>query len=125
MRLWRFDSSKQDQIEVIAKKYKNYTEVKIEGTCLNSKEEDENQIIEELDVAEEDLIIVELPKGKDTWTFAPDGEEQQIEQEEQAEAVSLQQLIGKDLRQVLKSNSRVGICGLQNLGNTCFMNSGL
>lgn len=32
---------------------------------------------------------------------------------------------GEDIRQIGKSNSRMGYCGLQNLGNTCFMNSGL
>jgi hypothetical protein len=41
MRLWKFDIGKIDLIETIAKKYKNYTEVKIDATCLNLRPEDE------------------------------------------------------------------------------------
>lgn len=37
----------------------------------------------------------------------------------------LEEFIKKDLGEVLSNGSRKGITGLQNLGNTCFMNSGL
>jgi hypothetical protein len=32
---------------------------------LNASEDDRNKFIEELDLAEEDIVIVELPKSKD------------------------------------------------------------
>jgi len=33
--------------------------------------------------------------------------------------------INYDLAKLKTGNSKMGQCGLQNLGNTCFMNSGL
>lgn len=42
---------------------------------MNLKEEDEKKIIEDLDLAEEDIILVELPKGKDNWTFVSENED--------------------------------------------------
>ena len=75
MRLWKYDSGKLDQIESIRENYINYTEVKIDAQCLNLKDEDETKIIDELDVTEEDIILVELPKGEDIWTFAAEGQQ--------------------------------------------------
>ena len=41
------------------------------------------------------------------------------------EAVKLEDFIHRDLDEVFPGNAKRGVCGLQNLGNTCFMNSGL
>jgi ubiquitin C-terminal hydrolase len=41
------------------------------------------------------------------------------------EPVKLEELIKRPMNDVLNNQSRRGITGLQNLGNTCFMNSGL
>jgi ubiquitin C-terminal hydrolase len=43
----------------------------------------------------------------------------------QQPAVKLEEFLNKSLEDVMKSSSRRGVSGLQNLGNTCFMNSGL
>lgn len=60
-----------DEIQGLDKKYKNYTQVKVDALCLNPKPSDNEKIIDDLDLAEEDIIIIELPKGKETWTFIP------------------------------------------------------
>jgi hypothetical protein len=62
----------EDLVE-IEKKVKNYTHVKFDGVCLNHKTdvEKENIYVEELPIAEEDLLIIELPKSKDTFVLVP------------------------------------------------------
>lgn len=37
----------------------------------------------------------------------------------------LKEIADTSFESILGSNTRKGVCGLSNLGNTCFMNSGL
>ncbi len=72
MRLWRYESQENyEEFETLSKKYKNYTHVKIEGICLNTNPEVDNlKKVEDLDIGDDDILLVELPKGKE-WTFVP------------------------------------------------------
>lgn len=71
LRLWKSNNNNMEEIEGLTKKHKNYSQVKVDAVCLNPKVEDKALVIEDLDIAEEDILIIELPKGKDIWVFAP------------------------------------------------------
>ena len=64
-----------------------------------------NDEIQNLEIAEDDILIAEVVNFSEKSSYKP---------------------ISKyTLENSLSSNSRKGLTGLQNLGNTCFMNSGL
>jgi ubiquitin C-terminal hydrolase len=80
----------------------------------------------ELDFSDTDILIMEAPKSEKDFVFQSASEQK----EESDEEVDNSLVVGKslselDLGKILKSGSRRGLVGLQNLGNTCFMNSGL
>ena len=76
MRLWKalLSQTKVEDLAEIEKKVKNYTHVKFDGTCLNAQKldvEKKNIYVEELPLAEDDVLIIELPKQKDTFVLIP------------------------------------------------------
>ena len=63
LRLWKSMTNKLEELQEIDKKYKNYTQVKVDFHCLNAKEEDKALLLEDLQLAEDDIIVIELPKN--------------------------------------------------------------
>ena len=76
MRLWKASAAtKLEDIAEIEKKVKNYTHVKFDGVLLNNKSDVQksNIYVEELPLAQadEDMVVIELPKLKDTFVLVP------------------------------------------------------
>jgi hypothetical protein len=58
-----------EDITAYEKKYKNYTHVKIDATPLNCNEELKKLKLEDANIADDDIIIVEMVKADKQWTF--------------------------------------------------------
>lgn len=52
-------------------------------------------------------------------------EDDDSEEESKTGPFSMDELLAKDFNELVPGRGARGLCGLQNLGNTCFMNSGL
>lgn len=85
--LWRYNDDDLSDITDLDKKWKDYTSVKIDGFLLNQSQEQKNKELRDVDLAEEDTIIVEIPKksgGSENFVFVPlqgKGEEDIVEQD--------------------------------------------
>ena len=91
-------------------KFLDTTDVQMIGRIVQSGKPIEarllkdNDRIEALEIADEDIVLAELTRSS---------------------ATSFREYQKANIIGQLSSNSRKGLTGLQNLGNTCFMNSGL
>lgn len=66
LRMWRSNTNNLEEIEGLSKKHKNYTQVKVDAVCIYAcNPTDQKKIIEDVQLAEEDILILELPKAKD------------------------------------------------------------
>lgn len=124
VRVWKSSTNNIDEIVEYDSKWKNYTHSKIDAELFSKMTE----TVENLNIADDDVLIVELPKDDGSFVFKS-SKGQKMEEEKQVESVpstfTLEELYSRDVKTVLSKSSKHGLVGLQNLGNTCFMNSGL
>ena len=69
IRLWRALDEIQ-KLGEIEKKWTNFTQAKINADVLNVSEDQKSKKLHEIDLADSDIIIVEIPKDGE-FVFAP------------------------------------------------------
>lgn len=74
MRLWKSLTNDDSELVQLSMRYRSASQIRCDGILLNRTMEERQRIIEELDIAEgEDILIVEVPKEKDRWVLIPSG----------------------------------------------------
>lgn len=72
LRIWKSGSNNVDEITELEKKYRNFTTVKCDGLLL------EDEKVEDMNIASDDILIVELPKEGE-WVFSNEKEKAKID----------------------------------------------
>lgn len=62
VRIWKASNNNVEEILELTKKWKNFTQVTFDGLLLDDEK------VEDMQISNEDILIVELPKDKD-WVF--------------------------------------------------------
>jgi ubiquitin C-terminal hydrolase len=93
--LWKFTET-HDLIRI--------NQIVSSGKPISARLLKDNDEISDLEIADEDIVLAEITENLST---------------------SFREYQAPSLLSQISSNSRKGLTGLQNLGNTCFMNSGL
>jgi hypothetical protein len=118
MKLWKSLTNSMDELQSIDKKYKNSSQIKIDALLLNQTTTTK---IEEANIAEDDIIVVEVQVSGKSYTLVPLTNVQEEEEDKMSEQtmspshssnITLQDIISRDLNTVLTPNSRRGITGL-------------
>mmetsp|Transcript_31098 Transcript_31098/g.47491 ORF Transcript_31098/g.47491 Transcript_31098/m.47491 type:complete len:131 (-) Transcript_31098:2128-2520(-) len=76
VRLWKClyaeEKGLKDYVEKIDRDQKNYTHMKVKGEIINFSESQNSKKLYDLNIADSDLIIVELPKSGKEFAFQPE-----------------------------------------------------
>ena len=62
LRAWKSLTNNIEEIESYDNKYKNYSEVKVDAQILNKNESQNKNKLEDANIAEDDILIIEIMK---------------------------------------------------------------
>ena len=68
LRIWKSADNNLETILELDKKIKNYSEVKINATLVNVDDNKET-VFDDLNVMDEDIFVIELPKSESNFVF--------------------------------------------------------
>jgi len=119
IKLWKYLGSEPDELVAIDKeKFRHFTHVPINAEVIAEPKDDKTKSVEDLNIAETDLVIVEIPKKKDEWVLLPQQEsesETKAQIQVQLEGLTLEEYeayMKKDITEALKKSSNMGLVGL-------------
>ncbi|CDW86593.1 ubiquitin carboxyl-terminal hydrolase [Stylonychia lemnae] len=131
-RLWKLDPS--ETVYDVEKYYecesKESLPLQIDGKVL-----EDNQLLEDLNISENDILLYEVQAWSfltknNKYSFQPTQKKQERCKQNKnflldinPENLKEEYLMSLPLDKCLEKNSKGGLTGLQNLGNTCYMNS--
>lgn len=140
IKLWILKDFSLELVEKYDDKHRNYTSSAIDALPLYTKEsEAKTMVVDDINFTDDDVFLLETPKNKD-FVFTPLNSDEERKDDEDAKpvaknppagcvyneaVVTLEELNQVPLRELVPKGTNGGLCGLNNLGNTCFMNSGL
>ena len=73
VKLWKHLTNNLNEIAELEKKHKNYTTVKVDAVQL------QNEKIDDMEIAPDDILIIELPNLKGDWVFEANEEQKSTE----------------------------------------------
>lgn len=92
---------------------------KLNGELLNDVEDKEQVVYEDLNLTEEDLVIVELPKADGTFPFLQVVKVEKLQDQEESKTPTvteksniLREVEETKFEDILKDKMRKGVCGL-------------
>lgn len=68
IRIWKSADNNLETILELDQKIRNYSEVKINATLVNV-EENKETLFDDLNVMDEDIFVIELPKSENNFVF--------------------------------------------------------
>lgn len=84
MRLWKSNYSSFDDFVKIDKQWSAMSSFRVDADLLSEVEDKESVVFDDLNLVDEDVVIVELPKSENVYAFRPLKKQESQETEEEA-----------------------------------------
>ena len=116
LRLWKANEDMK-KLKELDDKHKNYTHAKIDAEIVNMTDDQKNKLLHEVNIADNDVMIVEFPRDGN-FVFSPEkGVNDDIEFEDPMDVSdvktnNVEEIAKLDLNQIFRKGSSKGLTGL-------------